>query len=98
MRKQLDGLLMIIQDNIPNSPADSTLYLFYNRHMDKIKGIVWDGNGFVLIYKRLEKSRFKLAGISSDMQITIQQLQWLLAGYDFIQLPTSNKLSYSEYL
>ena len=98
MRKQMDGLLMIVQEHIPESPKPDTLYLFYNRHLDKVKCLLWANNGFILIYKRLEKSRFKLSDITKDLQITPQQLQWLLAGYDFIQLQQDNKLPYSEYL
>jgi transposase len=98
MRKQLDGLLMIVQEHIPKSPQSSTLYLFYNRHMDKVKGILWDSNGFILIYKRLEKSRFKLSDISKDIRITPQQLEWLLAGYDFVQLQQDGHLPYSDYM
>ena len=55
-------------------------------------------NRFILIYKRLEKSRFKLSEITQDLQITPQQLEWLLAGYDFVQLQQDTKLPYSEYL
>jgi transposase len=98
MRKQMDGLLMIIQEHIPESPKPDTLYLFYNRHLDKVKCLLWDNNGFILIYKRLEKSRFKLSEITEDLQITPQQLEWLLAGYDFVQLQQDTKLPYIEYL
>ena len=49
MRKQMDGLLMIVQEHIPESPKPNTLYLFYNRHLDKVKCLLWDNNGFILI-------------------------------------------------
>lgn len=98
MRKQLNGLLMIAAEHIPESPKDKTLYLFYNKHLDKLKGVLWDNNGFILIYKRLEKSKFKLSDIKQDMQITSVQLQWLLSGFDFVHLTKDRELPYSEYL
>jgi transposase len=46
--------------------------------------LYWDDQGFWLLYKRFEKSRFKFPGIIDDtMELSTQQLQWLLTGIDF---------------
>jgi transposase len=98
MRKQLDGLLGIIHSHIPGGVKERTIFLFYNNNRDKIKGIIWDNNGFIMIYKRLEKGRFHLKNILSDLELTIDQFKWLIAGFDFIGMYEHQKLDYDEYL
>ena len=98
MRKQLNGLLMVVSERICDKPQSGTLYLFYNRQRDKVKGVWWDNNGFMLLDKRLEKGRFKLKEIKQDLKLTPQQLSWLLAGLDFIHLNRNTPIPYSEYL
>ncbi|BCA94334.1 hypothetical protein TUM19329_06950 [Legionella antarctica] len=61
MRKSINGLSYIISDLSSHIVQDGSLTLFYNRARDKVKLLYWDKNGFVLIYKRLEKGqRFPL--------------------------------------
>lgn len=58
MRKQMNGLVTIISGSFHLDPFDRSLFLFSNRSRDKLKALRWDGDGFVLYYKRLEKSKF----------------------------------------
>ena len=75
MRKQLDGLLMLVESCSEEGAKSRHLYLFFNRQRDKIKGLFWDHNGFILLYKRLEKGRFKLKDIESDLSLNPEQLR-----------------------
>ena len=59
MRKSFDGLAVIVQEVLKQNPLSSHLFVFRNKPADKIKLLVWDRNGFVIYYKRLEKGRFK---------------------------------------
>lgn len=55
MRKGIDGLAMIIGDQYHQNPFEKgTLFLFCGRKTDRIKGLLWMGDGFLLLYKRLE--------------------------------------------
>ncbi|MFQ9418064.1 MAG: IS66 family insertion sequence element accessory protein TnpB [Lachnospiraceae bacterium] len=55
LRKGIDGLSMIIGDRYRQNPFEKgTLFLFCGRRSDRIKGLLWMGNGFLLLYKRLE--------------------------------------------
>jgi transposase len=87
-RKQLDGLVHFIADHLQVNPASGQLFIFRNRSSSKIKMIWWDRNGFWLLYKRLEKGRFRFPGIQeSTVELTRDQFNWLLSGLDCLQHP-----------
>lgn len=81
LRKGIDGYASIVQDHFKLSPFDNSLYIFCNRHRDKLKCLYWDGSGFWLSYKRLEKGHFKWKKDDAGaLLLSLQQLQWLLDG------------------
>jgi transposase len=85
-RKQLDGLVMLIADHLQLNPISGQLFLFRNRHANKIKLLFWDRNGFWLCYKRLEQGKLKFPRVTDcAMQLTSDQLSWLLSGLDFVK-------------
>ena len=53
MRKSINGLAALVEQETELSPFDTTLFVFCNRQRDKIKLLLWERNGFVLWYKRL---------------------------------------------
>ena len=57
-RKQIDGLALIVQETLGLDPFSAHLFVFTNRSRDKLKLLYWHHNGYVLLYKRLEKGRF----------------------------------------
>ena len=60
MRKSIDGLCAIIEDQLKMNPRRSALYLFCGKRCDRIKALLWEPDGFVLLYKRIEvKGRFR---------------------------------------
>lgn len=83
-RRSIDGLSAMIMSEIKQSPKDG-VYLFFNRHHDKVKCLSWHKNGFVLLYKRLEAGRFamKFNDKSGVMEINTDELSWLLAGLEW---------------
>ena len=82
MRRSIDGLAAMVQQVFHLDPCDRNLYLFCGRRADRIKGLFWDGDGYLLLYKRLENNgRFQWPRHESEAeQITEQQLRWLLEG------------------
>lgn len=82
-RMSIDGLSNFIQKEQKAHLHDGSIYVFYNRHLDKIKCLFWDKNGFVLYYKRLDKCRFKIRKMLREVeQITANELEILLSGFD----------------
>ena len=82
-RKQIDGLVLLVADQLQLNPTSGQLFLFRNRHANKIKILWWDRNGFWLCYKRLEKGKLKFPAIEDQaLELTRDQLSWLLSGLD----------------
>ena len=95
MRKSIDGLVVVVSECLDLDPLSSSLFVFCNRKKDKIKILHWDGTGFWLYYKRLEKGYFRWpTGQDSDyMTLTRQQLGWLLDGLGLTQKQAHQPLS-----
>lgn len=100
MRKSINGLSYLVSD-LSNSPLqDGSLTLFYNRARDKVKLLYWDKNGFVLLYKRLEKGRFKIIKYDEHTAVATldnRQLSWLLAGLDYNLMAQNKSLDYRGF-
>ena len=60
MRKGIDGLAQIVEGSVGKDAYSKAVYLFCGRSNTKMKALVWDGDGFLLLYKRLDtrKSTF----------------------------------------
>jgi transposase len=82
-RMSIDGLASFVNKQIKTHLHDGSIYVFYNRNRDKIKCLFWDRNGFVLYYKRLDKTRFKIKDMLHEIEtITAEDLEILLSGFD----------------
>ena len=88
MRKSIDGLCSIVHDKLSLDPEQSSLFLFCGKRCDRIKVLLHEPDGYVLLYKRLNVSqgRYRWPRKSSEAQaITWKQLDWLLSGLDIEQ-------------
>ena len=96
MRKSIDGLSAVVEQELGLSPFGSTLYVFCNRQRDKIKILYWERSGFVLWYKRLEKQRFPWPRRDQDgvVEMTGRELNWLLDGIDLFRIRPHEELSF----
>ncbi len=88
MRKAMDGLSVLVEDTLGLDALSGQLFVFGNRRRDKIKILVWERNGFWVLYKRLEKARFKWPEPTEEgvVQISERELRWLLEGLDYARL------------
>ena len=97
-RKQIDGLVVVVADQLKQNPTSGQLFIFRNRSGNKVKLLCWDRNGFVLTYKRLEKGRFRFPSYGEDTWLLSKdQLSWLLSGLDITkqkQLPEVTATSF----
>ena len=98
MRKSIDGLSVLLAEALNTAPQSGDVYLFRNVACDKVKLLYWDKNGFVLHYKRLEKGRFKFPRHTVErLELTLDQLSWLLAGLDFMGMQEFSHLNFTNY-
>ena len=86
MRRSIDGLVATITQVFKLDPCSRSLFLFCGRSNTRLKALFWEGDGFLLLYKRLEHGRFQWPRKESEArQITSQQLRWLLEGLNIEQ-------------
>jgi len=86
MRKQIDGLVAVVQLQFQKTIDETTLYLFCGRRADRIKALYWDGTGYVLLYKRLTEKRFQWPRNEAELrQLTLQEFRWLMEGLSITQ-------------
>lgn len=82
LRKSIDGLVIIVQNQFKLDPFDKALFVFCNRKMDKLKILHFD-EGFWLHYHRLESNCFKWPTNTEEaLKVNIDELRWLLKGYE----------------
>lgn len=60
----------------------NTLFLFCSRSSTKIKGLLWEGDGFLLLYKRVESGHFAWPHSSAELRsLSAEQFHWLMQGF-----------------
>ncbi|WP_286287996.1 IS66 family insertion sequence element accessory protein TnpB [Thalassotalea piscium] len=85
-RKSINGLSALLDSELQLPVLSGALFVFCNKGRDKLKILYWDQTGFALWYKRLERDKFKWPTrlTESTMELTEQQLHWLLSGFDVV--------------
>ena len=79
MRKSFDGLAGIVQNELKANPLSAPVFIFLNRRRNQVKLLLWEGDGFCLYHKRLEKGSFELPmGGDDQLAVTIEADQLLL--------------------
>lgn len=87
MRKSIDGLAAIVENELQMDPTSSSLFLFCGRRRDRIKALFKEPDGFVLIYKRLTvDGGYQWPRKASEVRaLTWREFDWLMSGIDIDQ-------------
>lgn len=88
MRKSIDGLCAIVVNQLKEEPNGSSLYMFCGKRCDRIKVLLCEPDGYVLLYKKLDviHGRYRWPRNKSEVKsITWQQFDWLMSGLDIEQ-------------
>ena len=82
IRKSFDGLSGIVQNELAQNPLSGDVFIFINKRHTHIKLLTFEGDGYALYYKRLEKGTYELPGSTEakSMALTVSQLQLILSG------------------
>lgn len=97
-RKAIDGLSAIVQAELQQNLFGINLFVFIARSRDRIKCLYWDKTGFAMWIKRLEEDKFCWPQSFSGptLELTSEQLEWLLDGIDIFKLHKHKALYYSN--
>lgn len=95
MRKSIDGLYALVKDKLNCEPDRFSIYLFCGRRSDRIKILLREADGYVLLYKRLNsdvEGKFRWPRTTDEVKsITWKQLDWLMSGLE-IEQPKALKI------
>ncbi|MFJ6942547.1 MAG: IS66 family insertion sequence element accessory protein TnpB [Limosilactobacillus mucosae] len=81
LRKGIDGLAAVVAENYDLDLFDDSLFLFCGTRNDRFKGLYWDGERFILLYKRFENGGLRWPRHRNDaVQLSHRQIKLLLEG------------------
>ena len=95
LRGGIDRLATLVKQKFSLDPFQkNVLFLFCGRRKDRFKGLVWCGDGFLLLYKRIESGYVQWPRDSEEMaSISPEELQKLLDGFQILQKSTIKNAS-----
>lgn len=86
-RKGMDGLAALVKEELKADPFGGVIYVFRAKRADRVKLLVWDGSGLVLVSKRLDEGKFRWPRIADGvMRLTPAQLSALVEGLDWTRV------------
>jgi transposase len=97
-RCAIDGLCAFIIEHFQTKPQEG-LFIFYNRARNRLKLLVWHHNGFMLLYKRLERGKFpfRFSDTLGRIRLEEKQLQGLLLGLDWQSITEWEEVNFKAY-
>jgi transposase len=93
MRKGFEGLCGLVRDRLGMEPTSGHLFIFCNRPKTRLKVLLWDGSGFWLCAKRLERGRFSWPNMDQEsvrVALSQEELSLLLGGIELAQTRRKN--------
>lgn len=93
LRKGIDGTAAVCRQVLAEEPMSGTLFVFRNRARTMVRILVYDGQGFWLMTKRLSQGRFRhwcSSGSKSGESAAAYQLVSLLAGGEWTKATASD--------
>ena len=83
MRKGFDSLSGMVTAVMQHNPLSGDIFIFFNRRRNQVKLLNWEGDGFGLYYKRLEKGTYEIPvslANGNARSMPWQELQFILQG------------------
>ena len=86
-RRGMDFLATLVKEALLADPFAGDVFVFRAKRMDRLKILVWDGSGLVLLSKRLERSRFQWPPVQDGaIPLNATQLSLLVSGLDWSEV------------
>ena len=82
LRRGIDGLAAVVTQQYELDPYSKSLFMFCGTRKDRFKALLWDGDGFLLLYKRIENGRLQWPTNQNEVKkLHAKQLERLLSGW-----------------
>jgi transposase len=95
MRNGFDGLAGIVRNHLKKDPISGDVFIFLNKTRTHVKILYWDGDGFALFYKRLERGRYSLTmHHEPSKQIKREELMMLLEGLSYSKMSQKKRFKF----
>lgn len=91
MRKGIDSLCGVVRNELGQSPLSGDLFIFINHRKTQIKLLHWQGDGFAIFYKRLERGTYEFTSEENQHQAKIISGHQLLSILEGIELKEAKK-------
>jgi transposase len=83
-RKSFDGLSAVVSTHLGRDPLSGDLFVFKNRRGDRLKILAWQGDGFALYLRRLERGTFAFPSANTaEVSVTATELAMILGGIEW---------------
>lgn len=94
MRKSVNGLSALVQYKYNMDPFSTSIFIFCGKSRDIIKALLWEGDGFLMLYKRIEGGKLCWPRNTDELrELTERELRWLLDGLSIEQPKAIKKIS-----
>jgi len=91
-RKSIDGLAAVVLSHLKRDPMSGDVYVFHNRRRTALKVLYWDHGGFCLVYKRLERGRFRVPHLHTTRREAVVTSAEFTALFEGIDLSRARRL------
>jgi len=99
LRKGFNGLSGLVRNELDKDPLSGDVFIFINRSRNRMKLLLWEEGGFLLLYKRLARGRFEYPVVDADglgAVISWQQLMLIVKGIDLNSIRKRKRFSYKK--
>lgn len=96
MRNGFDGLCGLVKNEFKMNPMSGDVFIFFSRRRDRIKLLHWQGDGFAIFQKRLEKGTYEVPVFNSEknhFEISTQQLLLIMEGISLHSIKKRRRFS-----
>jgi transposase len=89
MKKGFNSLTAMIRAELGQDPLSGNVFIFFNRQRNQVKLVLFEGDGFGIFHKRLEKGTFELPNATGEGQESViawHELQFILQGVELTSI------------